>query len=69
MAQSSQITEAERAEFVQRQAERYGMCFVDKDGLCFKCQRDVIAHHVQNGNDGSKEAVTGCPFCYRTFCD
>jgi len=45
------------------------MCFVAKDGLCFKCQRDVIAHHVQNRNDGSKDAVTGCPFRHRTFCD
>jgi hypothetical protein len=69
MTQSMQITEAERAEFIRRQTVRSGMSFVAKDGLCFKCQGDVIAHHIKKGNDGSTESVTGCPFCLRTFCD
>lgn len=66
---SVSITDQQRQAFLRRQTEKFGTVFVAKDGLCYKCQDDVIAHHIANANDGSKVLVTGCPFCLRTICD
>jgi hypothetical protein len=42
--------------------------FMGSDGICFSCNVDIIPREIERGNDGSK-LVTGCPLCFRTYCD
>ena len=44
--------------------------FIFRDGKCWswKCKADVIEEEIKRGNDGTRR-VTGCPVCYRSFCD
>ena len=42
--------------------------FMDYDGICWNCKRDIIPTEIEKGNDGS-ELVTGCPLCFRSYCD
>lgn len=57
--------------------------FAPKDGRCWSCNQNIYApgHHVWKGkSDGrdssgisvekaSRELVTGCPHCFRSYCD
>jgi len=43
--------------------------FMSENGVCYKCGRDIIPVLINKGEDGSKELVTGCPICHRTYCD
>jgi len=43
--------------------------FMPADGMCYKCGSDVISALIKRGENGSKELVTGCPICHRSYCE
>lgn len=42
--------------------------FMPNDGRCYNCRRDIIPTLIERGEDGTF-LVTGCPLCYRSYCD
>lgn len=66
----------ERQEFIRKQTSIYTKetdilyqdMFMAYDGMCYRCNADVIKIESERGNDGSK-LVTGCPKCMRSYCD
>jgi hypothetical protein len=42
--------------------------FMPDDGICYRCNRDIIPIEIKKGNNGS-ELVTGCPLCFMSYCD
>lgn len=42
--------------------------FAPDDGQCWKCHRNIYQNYENRGKDGS-DPVTGCPHCYRSYCD
>jgi len=65
----------EKRDFIEKQLKIFkgqgfmdGQMFLPSDGLCYHCKRDVIKYEIEKGNDGSK-SVTGCPFCFKSYCD
>ena len=43
--------------------------FIPKGGICWKCHKQVYDHEKYKGKTGAEELVTGCPFCFRSYCD
>ena len=51
--------------------------FAPLNGICFACKRDIyqayeIGTRESKGIDierAGKELITGCPHCYRSYCD
>jgi hypothetical protein len=43
--------------------------FLPLNGMCFTCGSDIISALIKRGEDGSKELITGCPICHRSYCD
>ena len=73
------VTEEQRQAFIAKQKETFSKrapnlvsqwteMFMPKNGKCWHCNGDIIEDELKNGNDGS-ELVTGCPYCFRTYCD
>lgn len=69
------LTTEKRNEFIKRQKEiiqdgsfMQGSMFMPNDGYCYHCRGDVLQEEINRGNDGSK-LVTGCMFCYRSYCE
>lgn len=66
----------EKQDFISKQLEIHadatdfmkGNMFMPCDGRCYHCNKDIITNALANGNDGS-ESITGCPFCFRSYCD
>lgn len=58
-------TEIEAAIAAQRKAcaDRGWPHFAPMDGICFCCHQQI--YELRDG----KEPITGCPHCFRTFCD
>jgi len=42
------------------------MDFMPHDGICYKCDRDVVIGHEESFAAGS---MTGCPRCGESYCD
>ncbi|HEI9782010.1 TPA: hypothetical protein SLN38_001419 [Serratia marcescens] len=50
--------------------------FAPNDGVCFRCKRNIYIR-IDNGTyitgisirQASRELVTGCPHCNRSYCD
>lgn len=45
--------------------------FAPSDGRCYRCNRNIYQNYPHNkstGYDGT-QLVTGCPHCYRSYCD
>lgn len=40
--------------------------FAPDDGVCYSCHRQI--YEAPRGLDGSS-FVTGCPWCFRSYCD
>jgi hypothetical protein len=40
--------------------------FAPQNGVCWACHRQI--YEAPNGLDG-KSYVTGCPWCFRSYCD
>jgi len=66
------MSEEERKKFIDNQEkyckEHNAPFFMAKSGMCWRCERDIIPREIERGNDGS-HLVTGCPFCFRSYCD
>ncbi|HPS93894.1 MAG TPA: hypothetical protein PK600_05475 [Deltaproteobacteria bacterium] len=62
-----------RDEFIANQKkyceENCAPFFMPSNGRCYRCNRDIIPALIKAGKDGSKELVTGCPLCFRSYCD
>ena len=39
------------------------------NGVCFRCGRNVYDEGGYSVEYASERLVTGCPYCYRSFCD
>ncbi len=65
--QAKQKTAAEIAAACKAQAElcsRHGLPhFAPFDGVCWSCRRQIYEELDGTG------LVTGCPFCFRSYCD
>lgn len=64
-----------REKFIENQIEACkkaglpeGTIFMNKNGICWNCKKDVLQRAIDSGKDGT-EMITGCNFCYRTYCD
>lgn len=47
--------------------------FAPRSGVCWKCNRNIyqnykIGERESNGKTG-ESLVTGCPHCFRSYCD
>jgi hypothetical protein len=66
------VTPEARANFLLKQKEHCATSsapfFMPNDGRCYRCNRDIIPELLRKGEDGSK-LVTGCPLCFRSYCD
>lgn len=40
--------------------------FAPQDGFCFSCGQQI---YTRKANQASKEHITGCPYCHRSYCD
>ena len=49
--------------------KRSAPLFMPLNGVCYNCGSDIISALIKRGEDGSKELITGCPICHRTYCD
>lgn len=62
-----------REEFIANQKRRCSRIsapfFMPANGMCFTCGSDIISALIKRGADGSKELITGCPICHRSYCD
>ena len=72
-----ELTEQEKKEFIEKQAKTctehpsWGFTsrmFMHESGYCWSCNGNIIKKEIQKGNDGSK-TVTGCPLCFKSYCD
>lgn len=51
----------------------HAMFFIPDDGICFFCKKNIF--HPDGCYEGislkkaSNELITGCPHCFRTYCD
>lgn len=57
-----------RKEFLENQKKIEAPFFMPDDGICYRCRKDIIPSLIEAGNDGTRH-VTGCPLCYRSYCD
>lgn len=54
----------DREEIERRMQKAKGvMNFGPADGICWNCKKQIF--EVLSG----ESAITGCPFCHRTYCD
>ena len=47
--------------------------FAPKDGRCWKCGKNIYEPNEKGfgikTEEASKKLVTGCPHCFRSYCD
>ena len=46
--------------------------FAPRNGVCWSCDKNIYNTHKDNHIDlkqASGELVTGCPFCFKSYCD
>jgi hypothetical protein len=52
--------------------------FAPSNGICYSCKRQIYSAIIHNNGDyttgidlekATKELVTGCPHCNRSYCD
>ena len=62
-----------REQFIKNQRkycnEHAAPFFMPGDGLCYRCKKDIIAVLIEGGKTGAEKLVTGCPICFRSYCD
>lgn len=42
--------------------------YIAKNGVCFQCEKNIFENE-DTRNNADKSLITGCPFCYCTYCD
>lgn len=61
-----------REEFLKNQKEHCrdisAPFFMPSNGICYRCRQDIIPELIKKGNNGT-QLVTGCPLCFRSYCD
>jgi hypothetical protein len=61
-----------RKDFIENQKkyckENGAPFFMPEDGFCYSCRRDIIPALIGKDKDGTK-LITGCPLCFRSYCD
>ena len=62
------IEEAKKAQ-VKYQEDTKSPDFAPGDGFCWGCKRNIYSEGGIDVERASKELVTGCPFCHRSYCD
>ena len=64
--------EMTREEFLNNQKEYCKKApapfFMPENGICYRCKKDIIPALMEKGEDGTA-LVTGCPLCFRSYCD
>jgi len=54
-------------------AEKGHPHFAPGSGICWKCNRNIYQNYETNGRISAgktgESLVTGCPHCYRSYCD
>lgn len=71
-----QINECRKGQLELTKAKGYPH-FAPMSGRCFKCNRDIYQAYMIgdweskgiNVERASKELITGCPHCNRSYCD
>jgi hypothetical protein len=62
-----------REEFIKNQhehcKEKEAPFFMPGNGFCYCCHKDIVPILIARGHTGSDELVTGCPICFRSYCD
>jgi hypothetical protein len=47
--------------------------FAPKSGTCWKCNRNIYQNYIIGERESKGETgdifITGCPHCYRSYCD
>jgi len=43
--------------------------FAPVDGICWACGRNIYDKDGISTKRASKEFITGCPHCHRSYCD
>lgn len=67
-----EISKEERAELFAKQPrpfKGFDSPFVPRGFICYSCGRDILQSEgsLKDARDG--RMITGCPFCYRSYCD
>ncbi|KKM24998.1 hypothetical protein LCGC14_1599530 [marine sediment metagenome] len=64
--------EVTREDFIANQSkhceETQAPFFMPRSGICWNCKRDIIPKLISKGETGNC-LITGCPLCYRSYCD
>lgn len=66
------MSEITREKFLENQEkyckEKNAPFFMSRSGVCYRCNKDIIPKLIEKGEDGTS-LVTGCPLCFRSYCD
>ena len=46
-----------------------GIGFAPVSGVCYRCHKNIYSEDGISVEQASKELVTGCPFCHRSYVD
>lgn len=49
--------------------QRGTICFIDSDGVCFHCHRNIFDEGGLDIVKAGKDIITGCPYCKTSFVD
>lgn len=57
----------DKAELQKQYCKQHDLPNFALNGRCFSCGRNVFQHYT--AEEAATTHITGCPYCFRSFCD